>query len=80
MVRLSSLDLDRQASMADEGGVSGALVENQEGLDPRYLVSLFYSQGRSFKREKSSLLAQFTLVFGLSVLVLCFLSARGRAD
>ena len=28
------LDREREASMADEGGVSGAIMENEEGLGP----------------------------------------------
>ncbi len=29
---LNVLDQEREASMADEGGVSGAIMENQDGL------------------------------------------------
>ncbi len=29
---LNALDQEREASMADEGGVSGAIMENQDGL------------------------------------------------
>lgn len=31
---LNALDQEREASMADEGGVSGAIMENQDGLKP----------------------------------------------
>ncbi len=31
----SRLDQEREESMADEGGVSGAIVENQDGLEVR---------------------------------------------
>ncbi len=32
---LNALDQEREASMADEGGVSGAIMENQDGLVPK---------------------------------------------
>jgi hypothetical protein len=38
-IQLSPLDRDREASMADEGGVTGAIVENEEGLDAKDWLS-----------------------------------------
>lgn len=63
---LNALDQEREASMADEGGCSGALMENQDEMDPRVLDEVCHP-----KKSQSSQNRVYTLgiILGLSGLI-----------
>jgi hypothetical protein len=48
---LNALDQEREASMADEGGVSGAYMENQDEIDPMKLDEECHIESISGQKE-----------------------------
>jgi hypothetical protein len=70
---LDALDQERGASMADEGGLAGALMENQANLDPRYLSQIYFDQSKRFsirrlvrkqlRNPRTALFASATVLF-----------------
>jgi hypothetical protein len=65
----SPLDEDRVASMADEGGVSGALMEIDDLGERKHLIQTHRGRSRNAWRKAAALVA----VLGLAVFALGWL-------
>lgn len=71
---LDALDQEREASMADEGGASGALMENEDEVDPILLEAMHQSSQPQAPRW--ALVAGVGAIAGVGALIYYFSSKK----